>query len=301
MSAHRPDLTVVILNWNARRELEECLRSLMGQRFRHRVEVIVADNASSDGSREMVRQQFPGVRLIHHPRNLGFCAGNNRAVPEQPGRYVLFLNPDTVVTECALDTLVDFADALPDAGIVGPRLLNPDGTLQYSCRRFPSLGAGFFRNTPLGRLFPRNHYTTDYLMSDWDHAEPRDVDWVSGAALLIRREALEQTGGFDEQFFMYCEDVDLCWRAGKLGWRVVYCPESVIYHIIGRSSDQVPARATWLFHRAMYLFYRKHYARATHPLLRPLVVPGLFARAAGQIARYRWRRLKRMLSNRRAA
>src|SRR2546421_256364 len=133
-----------------------------------------------------------------------------------------------------------FADATPDAGIIGPKLLNRDGSLQYSCRSFPNMGAGFFRNTPLGRLFPKNRFTQDYLMSDWDHSTVRDVDWVSGAALLIRREVLEQTGGFDEGFFMYCEDVDLCYRAHELGWRVVYYPDSVIYHMIGRSSDQVP-------------------------------------------------------------
>jgi GT2 family glycosyltransferase len=292
------DLSVIILNWNTWDETRDCLNSIYGQAHRHAIEVIVADNASSDGSRESVRDEFPQTCLVAHSTNLGFCAGNNRAVPATSGRYVLFLNSDTVVTEGALDALIDFADASPDIGIVGPKLLNLDGSLQYSCRRFPNLGAGFFRNTPLGRLFPKNRYTQDYLMSDWDHASVRDVDWVSGAALFIRREALEQTDGFDEGFYMYCEDVDLCYRAHEFGWRVVYYPEAVIYHIIGRSTNKVPTRMTYAFHRSMYRFYKKHYARKTSLFVRPLIIPGLILRSAGQIARYKWRNWKRRLRGR---
>lgn len=287
------DLTIIILNWNAREDLRICLESIFEQKPRYAWEVIVADNASSDRSGEMVEAEFPRAHLMRFPTNLGFCAGNNRAVPQKPGRYVLFLNPDTRVTPCALDGLIEFADAHADAGIVGPKLLNRDGSLQYSCRSFPDLGAGFFRNTPLGRLFPRNRFTRDYLLTDWDHAAVRDVDWVSGAALLIRREALEQTGGFDEGFYMYCEDVDLCYRAHERGWRVLYYPDSVIYHTIGRSTDKVPTRATYYFHTSMYRFYKKHYARRTPLYIRPLIIPGLVARASGQIARYRWRNIKR--------
>lgn len=294
------DLSVIILNWNTKAETRDCLNSIFGQNRRHAIEIIVADNASSDGSREMLAAEFPQARVVAHPVNLGFCAGNNRAIPATSGRYILFLNSDTVVTECALDTLLDFADAHPDIGIVGPKLLNPDGSLQYSCRRFPDLGAGFFRNTPLGRLFPKNRFTQDYLMSDWDHATVRDVDWVSGAALLIRREALEQLGGFDEGFYMYCEDVDLCYRAQEAGWRVVYFPDTVIYHIIGRSTNQVPTRMTYHFHRSMHRFYKKHYARRTPLYLRPLILPGIVARASGQILLYRWRHLQRRLSGRKS-
>jgi len=294
------DLTVIILNWNTRDDLRVSLGSIFEQEFRHSIEVIVADNASEDGSREMVRLEFPKARLVEHEGNIGFCAGNNRAIPQDPGRYVLFLNADTRVTPCALDTLIDFADSAPDAGIIGPKLLNQDGSLQYSCRRFPNMGAGFFRNTPLGRLFPKNRYTQDYLMSDWDHASMRDVDWVSGAALMIRRETLAKVGGFDEGFYMYCEDVDLCYRAQKAGWRVVYFPDSVIYHIIGRSSDQVPTRATFYFHTSMYRFYKKHYARSTSVFIRPLIIPGLMARAIGQLARYRIRNLQRRFAARKS-
>ncbi|MCC6729999.1 MAG: glycosyltransferase family 2 protein [Chthonomonadales bacterium] len=289
------DLTIIIINWNTRDELRDSLASIRARPHRHTVEVVVSDNASSDGSRAMLAEEFADVRLIVSPSNAGFGAGNNRAIPAARGRFVMFLNSDTIVTPGALDSLVEFADAHPDIGIVGPRLLNRDGSLQYSCRHFPNLGTGFFRNTPLGRLFPRNRFNQDYLLTDWDHATERDVDWVSGAALMIRREALDRLGGFDEGFFMYCEDVDLCYRAHEAGWRVVYQPNAVIYHIIGRSTDKVPTRMTYHFHKSMYRFYQKHYRERTPILVRPLIVPGLVARATGQIVRYRWRHLRRRL------
>lgn len=207
------DLSVVILNWNTCELLRKCLQSLVCNEESVHYEVIVVDNASEDGSRQMVQQEFPQVHLIVNPRNMGFGAGNNVAIAFTRGRYVLFLNSDTRVTAGALSPLVQYADRHQDVGIMGPKLLNEDGSLQYSCRRYPNLGAGLFRNTLLGRLFPNNRYATDYLMQDWDHASIRDVDWVSGAAMMVRKHLLTQLGGFDEAFFMYCEDVDLCWRA----------------------------------------------------------------------------------------
>jgi len=298
--ATAPDLSVIVLNWNAREDLRRCLASVEAHPPAHDVRIVVADNDSHDGSAEMVAAEFPQHVLVRHPRNAGFGAGNNRALPLATGRYVMFLNPDTVVWERAFDALIDYGDAHPDVGILGAKLLNPDGSLQYSCRRFPNLGTGFYRNTPLGRMLPGNRWTSDYLMRDFDHASPLDVDWVSGAALVIRREALQELKGFDEDFYMYCEDVDLCMRAHRAGWRVVYIPDAVITHVIGRSSDLVPARMTYEFHRSMYTFYRKHYAASTPLFVRPLILPGIVARAVGQIARYRWRRWKKLWSARRA-
>jgi GT2 family glycosyltransferase len=325
------DLSVVILSWNTRQLLEKCLRSLACPQHGLEVEVLVVDNASEDRSREMVRDLFPQVRLLANPKNIGFGAGNNTALPQARGRYVLFLNSDTVVMEGALTAMVLYADAHPDLGILGPKLLNADGSLQYSCRRYPNLGTGFFRNTPLGRLFPKNRFTTDYLYQDWDHTTPRDVDWVSGAALMIRHTLLGQIGGFDDRFFMYCEDVDLCWRANhaplpapsagtvpasagngavaptsqksegggaeppEKTWRVTYFPDAVIYHLIGKSTDRVPTRMTYEFHRSQYLFYQKHYAAATPLPLRPLIPFGIALRAVGQMARYRINYFRRLL------
>ncbi len=289
------DLSVVVLNWNTCGELRDCLRSIFGQPHRCALEIVVADNASSDDSRKMVKHEFPLAKLVAHPRNLGFSGGNNIAARDTTGRYLLFLNSDTVVTEGAFDALIAFADTRPKAAIVGPKLINEDGSLQYSCRHFPNLGTGFFRNTPLGRLFPKNRFSQDYLMTDWDHASPRVVDWVSGAALLIRSQVYAEIGGWDEGYFFYCEDVDICKRASNLGHEVVYYPESVIMHIIGRASDKVPTRMTYEFHRSMYRFYRLHYAATTPILVRPLILPGLALRSIGQLARYRWRNIQRRL------
>ncbi len=296
------DLSVIILNWNTRDLLEKCLHSLECPQPGLEFEVIVVDNASEDQSREMVRELFPQVRLLTNPMNIGFGAGNNTALPHAGGRYVLFLNSDTVVLEGALAALVGYADANPEVGILGPKLLNADGSLQYSCRRYPNLGTGFFRNTPLGRLFPNNRFNTDYLMTDWDHVTPREVEWVSGAALMMRRSLLDEIGSFDEDFYMYCEDVDLCWRANHAPrqeatyWRVAYFPDSVIYHLIGKSSDKVPTRMTYEFHRSQYLFYKKHYRATTPMLIRPLIPVGIWARAAGQIVRYRLRYWRKRLT-----
>ncbi len=300
------DLSVIILNWNTCALLEKCLHSLLDCPSEViSVEVIVVDNASEDNSRAMVTEKFPQVKLIVSKKNVGFGAGNNLALPEARGTYLLFLNSDTIVHHHALQTLVEFANNNPDAGIIGAKLLNADGSLQYSCRHYPNLATGLFRNTPLGRLFPGNKFNTDYLMSSWDHATPRDVDWVSGAALMIRRSVVDQTGCFDEEYYMYCEDVDLCYRVKhaprqKQGveetWRVVYCPDAVITHYIGKSSDKVPTRMTYEFHRSQYLFYTKHYRAKTPVIMRPLVPVGIGLRAVGQLTRYRIKYWRRKLS-----
>ena len=311
------DLTVIILNWNTCDLLRASLRSLTSEPHSAdghtiAVQIIVVDNASQDKSREMVRNEFPDVELVCLPANTGFGAGNNSALSGAHGRYVLFLNSDTVVIQGALARLVGYADSAPDIGIVGPKLLNEDGSLQYSCRSYPNLGTGFFRNTPLGRLFPKNHFTSDYLLTDYDHASPRDVDWVSGAALMMRRSLIDKIGAFDEEYFMFCEDVDLCWRVNHAAfkpagdgdqavrsaptWRVSYFPEAVIYHLIGKSTDLAPTRMTYEFHRSQYLFYRKHYAAETPLLIRPIIPIGIAMRAVGKMARYRLRRLQRILN-----
>jgi hypothetical protein len=269
------------------------------------IEILVVDNASSDGSADMVAERFPQARLHRSPKNLGFPGGNNVGYRLSHGRYFLLLNSDTVVAPGAFAELVAFADARPRVGIVGPRVLNPDGSLQMSCRRFPTLGAGLFRNTPLGRLFPNNRYTRDYLMTDWSHDEPRAVDWVSGCCLMARREMIEEIGLLDEGFFMYCEDVDWAYRAGQAGWEVYYDPKATILHEIGRSTDQMVARMIVQFHKSMYRFFCKHYAATANPAFRAVVVSGLLARAGLMLgrnqvmrARIQWRELRDRLERR---
>lgn len=254
------DLSVVIVSWNTRADLERALAAVASAQCPLEIETIVVDNASTDGSASMVERKFPWVRRITNARNVGFAGANNQGLRAARGEFVLLLNPDTRVEPCAFSTLVDFMRAHPDAAACGPRLLNPDGSLQLSCRRFPRLITGLFRKAPLGRLLPDNPFNREYLMSEWDHDQVREVDWVSGAALCLRRSVANHVGPLDDGYFMYCEDVDWCYRARQAGYAIYYVPQAAITHAIGRSSDQQPLRMVFEFHRSMRRFYRKHYA-----------------------------------------
>lgn len=279
-----PDLSIVILNWNARDYLRACLRSLEGYQPQISLETIVVDNQSTlDDSAEMVRREFPGVVLIENGQNSGFSAGNNIGWKRASGRHVLFLNPDTIVEHGALETLVAKLDSDTKIGVVGPRMTYPDGELQFSARAFPSFGAGLFRNSFLGRLFPNNPWSRAYLQTDLSRNEDQDVDWVSGSALCGSRVALnavcQQNGPWDEDYFMYCEDIDLCFRLHEKKWRCVYVPEATIQHHIGKSSDLAQAKSIRRHHAAMWQFYQKHYMKGTGALLAPIAAAGIGTRA----------------------
>ena len=278
------DLSVCIVSWNTRQDLEQALASLPEAAAGLDYEVIVVDNGSHDGSPALVRQRFPQVQLIGNPGNLGFAAANNQALARSKGDFLLLLNPDTVARGQALHRLVEFMRAHPGCAVAGAKLLNADGSLQYSCRRFPRLMTGFFRKTPLGRLLPHNRYNQLYLMTDWDHASPREVDWVSGAAAIISRRALKDVGPLDEGYYMYCEDVDWCWRARQRGWQVCYVPDAVITHYIGRSSDQRPFAMVLRFHASMIRFYWKHYAVQYPRPLRWIPALGILVRCGLMLA-----------------
>lgn len=277
-------LSVVIVNWNAGDDLGRCLASLASLAGDASTEVILVDNASRDGSPGLVARRFPWVRLVHARGNLGFARANNLAFGMARGRYLLTLNPDTIVHADALGGMVTYADEHPEVGFLGARLLNPDGSLQPSCRRFPSLGALVFRNTPLGRLFPRNRWAAGYLMEAWRHDRPAPVDWLSGACILVRREALEQIGPLDGRFFMFCEDMDWCRRAHLAGWPVVYLPTAVVTHRVGASTDHVPRRMIRAHHLSMWRYVWIHHG----PLAAALAAPLLALRAA-MVLCCRWR------------
>lgn len=271
-----PELTVTICSWNTQADLRACLASLEAERASLDFEVLVVDNASQDGSPEMVEREFPWVRLLRQSENLGFTGGHNLAMAERKGRHAALLNSDTVVHPGALTALLSAMEE-PGVGIVGPKLLNPDGSLQFSCRRFPNPVAAAFRNTLLGRWFPNNPYVREYLMQEFDHTERRDVDWLSGAALFIRKDVLDKVGGLDPRLFMYCEDVDLCKRCWDAGWRVVYVPQAVVTHAIGRSTDQVADKMIVRFHRSMLRYYSKHLLSRVWWPVRPLAWLGAAA------------------------
>jgi hypothetical protein len=283
------DVSVCIVSWNVAADLRRCLRSLEDQRGDVAFEIIVVDNASRDGSPELVADEFPGVNLIRSDRNLGFARATNVAIHAAHGRYLLLLNPDCVLPPDALLALVQFGDACPEAGLVGPKLLNADRSLQYSARRLPSIKAAALRDTFLGRAFPRARAADDYLMRDWDHNSVREVDWLSGACLLVRRAALEEVGALDEGFFWGSEDVDLALRMRRAGWQVLYTPQPRVVHAVGRSSDQAPFRTILRTHRGMWRLYRKHFARG--PLSAALVWLGVWLRAALLMAEYAVRSL----------
>jgi GT2 family glycosyltransferase len=271
------DLSVCLVSWNVWKDLRACLLSLRDNPGLRR-QTIVVDNASADETVPRLRAEFPEVEVIANADNRGFAAASNQALAAATGRYLMLLNPDTVVPPQGLEELVTFADQHPEAGIIGPQLRYPDGSLQYSARHFPTLAAALFRNTPLGRLFPKARAVQAYLMTDWDHSEVREVDWVSGAAMLIRREAYEQLGPLDERFYWGSEDVDYCWRAHKAGWQVLYTPTPRIVHAVGRSTDQAVRRTIVNTHRSMYRLYCKHLAEC--PLSCALIWVAVWLRAA---------------------
>jgi len=286
------DLSIVIVSWNVWDLLRACLRSIEQvsrpteqdtAQWRYfgpgntpcKLEVIVVDNASHDATPDLIPSQFPWVRLIRSDTNLGFTRGNNLGYAESSGRFVFFLNPDTEIiqnsrhsTSAAADSLWELFKAIRDdetVGMVGPQLRYADNTLQSSRRRFPTPLTGFFESTWLGRLWPDNPWTRRLHMANWPATFRQDVDWLMGAAMLTRREALEAVrmagyvGPFDENFFMYSEEMDLCRRLKQVGWRIVYVPEAVVVHYEGRSSEQVVAARHIYFNTSKVYYSQKYF------------------------------------------
>lgn len=232
----RPDVSVAIVSYNTRDDLRRCLGTIRDSGARCALEVLVVDNASADGSADAVAEEFPTVHLVRNAENVGYSRAVNQAIHAAGGRYVLLLNPDIQVLPGSIDVLLDHMAASPRTGIAGGKLVNPDGSLQYSCRTFYTLPTLLYRRTPLGKLFPKNRVVRDHLMLDWDHSSTREVDWMLGACLMVRTEAIREVGLMDERFFMYFEDVDWCYRMKQHGWGVMYVPGAVMKHVHRRES-----------------------------------------------------------------
>lgn len=255
-------LSIVIVNWNTRDLLRACLESMRPHLMDSSFEIVVVDNASQDGSGRLIETHFPSVTLIQMRENVGFSRANNAGIRATQGQYLLLLNSDTEVREDAFEKMCDYLDANPNVGVLGAQLLNPNGSLQASCRTFPSYRTAFFhRNSFLSKVFPRNRYSSGYLMTSMDRTKTMEVDWVMGACLMTRREVLERVGLLDEAFFMYAEDVDWCYRIKQAGWTVVYFPEAKIMHHYESSARKAPFRMNVERHRSMWHFYKKHYSR----------------------------------------
>ena len=269
-----PDLSIVIVNWNTRDLLQQCLRSLYPAPSDITYEVVVVDNGSIDGSSDMVSQEFPAVHLIRNSENFGFSTANNQAIKQTSGRYVLLLNSDTKVPEKALQQMVTFMDTHPEAGIMGTRLRNPDGSHQYSCDYFPRTPVQLLVEKILDLCIPGNHLTRQGKMRSWDYASDAPVDYVIGAVLMIRRNTLEQIGLLDEQFFMYAEDIDWCYRADLAGWKTYYAGSISVDHYNRGSSEQTPEQARQLRQlrtKSLLKFYHKHYGRLATWLLQGII------------------------------
>lgn len=275
MSHRGSRVTAVIVNYNARDLLLRCIESLRREGVR---DIVVADNASVDGSEEAVRRADPEVRYHQTGANLGYGAGANRgaALGDDRQAHLLVLNPDTELAPGSVRALVDVLDSNPRIGIAGPRIEDPDGSLYPSVRTFPALGDAV-GHAFLGLVAPRNRYTRRYRMLDWDHSEPAEVDWVSGSCFLARRRAWDEVGGFDESYFMYAEDVDLCWRIRQAGWGVAYEPSARVVHVQGASTDRHPYRMIVEHHRALLRFAART-TRGPARLLLPVMAAGLAVR-----------------------
>lgn len=254
------DLSVIIVNWNVRDLLRGCLRSLYDGPQGVTFEIFVVNNDSTDGSPEMMRREFPHVHLIQNVKNLGFARANNQAMKLSQGRYLLLLNPDTLILHDAVTKMVRFMDDHSEVGALGPKILTGEGQIDFRCaRRFPSLGSELWEKTGLAARFPNNRLLGRHLMGDWDHEDCREVELLTGACLVVRREVIDQVGPLDEDFFLYGEDVDWCYRIKRAGWKIFYYPDAAIIHLGGQSSAPVQVELDMEALRSMNLFFRKDY------------------------------------------
>lgn len=281
-------LSIVILNWNVAGLLVGCLRSLpeaCGDWWA-RTEVIVVDNASTDDSVARVQTEFPEMRVIVLGENRGFTAGNNIGIEAAKGDYIFVLNPDTIAHPGSIAALVNYMEARGEVGIAGPRLLNADGTTQPSRRRFPTIATGLIESTPLQRYFENSSILRRFYIQDRSDDEAQDVDWLSGAALMCRREMLAQIGPFDTGYFMFSEEVDLCKRAGDAGWRTAYVPQSKITHFGGGSTDQAVAGRHIHFNTSKARYFRLHEGPAVGGLMRLFLLGTYVAQMAAEGAKW---------------
>lgn len=253
-------LSVITVSYKSRERLLECLASLEADAVGLETETVVVDNDSRDGTPGALAQRFPNVRVLVNRENLGYARAVNQGIAATTGPWVLIMNQDCIVRPGTLRALIGQLGGHSRCAIAAPRIFSPGGRLEYSARAFPDPFAFLFnRYSVLTRVFPRNRWSRRYLLSDWDHASVRDVDWVSGACLMARRAAIEQVGGMDEAFFMFNEDVDWCRRMRLAGWSITYVPSAEVMHHVGASRGRVAPRVIVERHRGMIHYFHKHH------------------------------------------
>jgi N-acetylglucosaminyl-diphospho-decaprenol L-rhamnosyltransferase len=256
-------VAAIIINRNTAGFLRDCLQTLKAQDFGGGISIWVVDNGSEDGSPQMVLKEFEDVNLVWNRSNVGYARACNQGVDATTEPFVFVMNSDTALADDTVEQVVGYLQRVPEVGIAGPLIRNTDGSLQYSCREFPSIGTAFV-HAFLGLFRGDNPRSVSYKKMSWDHAAEVEVDWVSGAFMGIRREALEQIGGFDEGYYMYVEDVDVCWRMWQAGWSVGFVPRGDVFH----------------HHRSMLRFHRRTYDGPAPWLVTPVVSAGVVARFA---------------------
>jgi GT2 family glycosyltransferase len=261
-----PILSILIVNWNTEVILKNCLTSIYDDSESDHWQIVVVDNNSDDGSLTMLERDFPQVERVASRENTGFVQGNYLALERARGQYLLLLNTDTRVERGALGRLVEFMEAHPEAGAAGPKLLNRDGSLQLSCGISPSLATEFTNKLLLHNLFPF------FKLGRWDHTEIREVGWVSGACLMMRRQTVEELGFLDPELFMFYEDLEWCLRIGRSGWKTFYEPSCRVLHLGGQSTRQNLAKMLVISQRSLFYLFEKHYGRTQLQVLRLLTL-----------------------------
>ncbi len=276
-----PVISVIIVSYNVKEFLQQCLLSIRSALRNIPAEIFVVDNASDDGSPQLVKEQFPDVKLIQNTRNEGFARANNRALKQAKGQYLVLINPDTITQEDTFERLLEFMQTHADAGMVGCKILNPDGSLQLACRRsFPSPWVAFTRLTGLSLLFPQSRLFGRYNLTFLPEDQVAEVEAISGSFMMMRREAFEQVGLLDESFFLYGEDLDWCYRTIQAGWKIYYVPDTQIIHFKGESSKRSRLDSLLIFYQSMARFVKKHFRQRYFFITYYLLIIAIWLRAA---------------------
>ena len=272
------DLSVIIVNWNAKDLLRKCLEHVQTTVQSTQYEIIVVDNYSTDDSQTMVKHDFPDVKLIENTKNVGFAGANNQGMREAAGRYFLLLNSDAFVEPNTIDTMVQFMDDHPEAGMSACKLLYNDRSLQPSAFAYPTLKTELYTALQLNRFFPKSHEFGKQAMTYWDFNDVRAVDAVMGAFMLVRREVVDQVGMMDESYFMYSEEIDWCYRIHQHGWQILYNPEVQTVHLWGGTSQQIRTEMFLQLYRSKVQYFRKNYGAISARALKWIIGFGCLLR-----------------------
>jgi len=286
------DLSIIILNYKTRQLTLAAIESVFQSTTAYSYEVLLVDNASEDGVIAAVQERYPQVVGIQNQENVGFARANNQAMAIARGRYVLLLNSDTIVHKDTLHTMLLFMEEHPQVGASGCKIVLPDGRLDKACKRgFPTPAASFYYAFGISKLFPHVPRFNGYQLGHLNPDQSQPIDCLVGAFMLVRRAVIDQVGMLDERFFMYGEDIDWCYRIKQAGWQIHYHPRAEIVHYKGASSRRKPVKIVYEFHRAMFLFHKKHFAKRYFILVNGLVYTGIAVKLALSLLMNQWKRI----------